>query len=166
MDIPSPWRRGLPSMPSVRAVLSFRPFKRSSSAASLPKTSLCTKAHSMKQRPSPLFKRTRLRQPSMSISEFQVEVRRRRTVFFLWWIPGIALIHPLRALFNLLPRELFTFEPGAVIALLSWFGVWLCLGHRLTGISCPFCGNRAFGPRPFFSTRRLNCAACGKALFP
>jgi hypothetical protein len=83
----------------------------------------------------------------------------------MWWIPGALLLFPLSALFNLLPRNSFTFEPGAVFGLVTWFVIWLWLGYRLTSIRCPFCANRAFGLRPFFSTHRLKCVACERALF-
>jgi len=101
----------------------------------------------------------------MDLAEFRTEARRRRNYHVLWWIPGLILFYPLRVLFNLLPHEWFTFEPGAVFGLAAWFAVWLWLGHRQTSIACPLCGNRAFGPRPFFSTHGLQCAACRRKLF-
>jgi len=62
MAILSPLHQGLPSPASARAASSSHPFKKSSSAASPPKTSLSMKVRSVKQRPNPSFKRTCLRQ--------------------------------------------------------------------------------------------------------
>jgi hypothetical protein len=101
----------------------------------------------------------------MTVEQFRSEVKRRRSFHWLWFIPGCLLIYPLRDLFNFLPRRWFTFEPGDFFGLVVWFAVWLWLGHHQTSAKCPYCGNRAFGPRPFVSTRGLKCVACGTALF-
>jgi len=100
----------------------------------------------------------------MTITEFMAQVRKRRTIHLLWWLALPVTALPFLWVFGHLPRGLFTFEPGPFFGLLSWFAVLLWLGHRLTSLKCPYCANRAFGPRPFFSTRGLRCTSCGRHL--
>ena len=99
----------------------------------------------------------------MTQVEFLSEVRRRRNHFLLWWFGALIPIYALRWVFGHLPRGYFTFEPGNVFAVLTWFCVWLWLGERQCGLRCIYCGNRAFGFRPFFSTNNLKCQACGRS---
>ncbi|WP_457331201.1 hypothetical protein [Rhizobacter sp. P5_C2] len=105
------------------------------------------------------------RNAALAVRKFQALVRRRRTLHLLWWIPGALLVVPLREVFNLLPRDLFTFEPGMAFGLLTWAVVWLWLGRQLTKTRCPYCCERAFGPRPFVSVRRMRCVSCQESLF-
>lgn len=92
------------------------------------------------------------------------QVRQRRTAHLLWWLAAPITAGPFLWFFGHLPQNLFTFEPGPVFGLIGWFFVWLWLGHRLTSLRCPYCGNRAFGPRPFLSTRGLRCLSCRRLL--
>lgn len=94
----------------------------------------------------------------MNEREFWLSVRRRRRLFFLWWIGwlpfGLIGIISLTALIH-----------GAdfivgVTVLSAWFIVWLYIARSIRKLACPKCGKSAIR-HPYFFMRHVACQHCG-----
>jgi len=96
---------------------------------------------------------------AMNDSSFWQEVRKRRNLFFLWWIvwPPAGLI--LIGLYYLISGH----EAPALITnsiFCVWAVLWLWTIWRFRQLRCPQCGAKAF-TNPFFVMQDAECRHCG-----
>lgn len=95
----------------------------------------------------------------MIAPEFWGEVRRRRNLFFLWWVSwpfaGILIISLYTAMFR--QRPPVAFGPGLLI---TWGVVWSLIARRLSRLPCPNCSKPAIA-HPYFFMRHAQCQHCG-----
>ena len=95
---------------------------------------------------------------TMDERAFWLSVRRRRRLFFLWWVGWLP--------FSLISFvSLNTFIPGAdfvigSVVLSAWYIVWLYIAGSIRKLVCPSCGKPAIRG-PFFFMRHAACQHCG-----
>jgi ribosomal protein L37E len=92
---------------------------------------------------------------------FWREVRKRRNLFFLWWIGwpfgGLFLVGLYYLIFN-------QDAPAAIdySVFFAWVAIWGWMVWRLKQLRCPRCGERAID-HPLFFMHHAKCGHCGFA---
>ncbi|HEY6020185.1 MAG TPA: hypothetical protein VIY48_09870 [Candidatus Paceibacterota bacterium] len=94
----------------------------------------------------------------MNTANFWSEAKRRRNLYFLWWLAwvpagGIVVI----------AYQFFGGDPPFPLMaalLFSWWAAWIFIALRVRKLLCPQCGKPAFR-NPYFFMRNAHCRHCG-----
>jgi len=96
--------------------------------------------------------------PDTKLGPFLAEARRRRNIFFLWWLSWV----PAGSAATLFSVWLLGEKGGYLgfLWLVVWFVAWHKIARRLKNLACPCCGKPAFA-HPYFLLRHARCNTCG-----
>ncbi len=90
--------------------------------------------------------------------EFWEQVRRKRNLFFLWWVGWLPFgTVGVLVLTKLLGEDLHW---SPFILFLLWFIAWQMVLARLRALECPRCKKPAIA-HPVFFMRDAHCQKCG-----
>jgi len=94
----------------------------------------------------------------MMSKEFWKEAKKRRNLFFVWWLCWI----PFGVLFIALEQAIWEQESPLHFStpLIVWGVPWYYIAYRIRKLKCPKCHERAFDHCLFFM-KNAKCQSCG-----
>ncbi len=92
--------------------------------------------------------------------EFWLEIKKRRNLFFIWWVCWI----PFGIFYHAIESWLFGQQSPLPLLtpLLLWGLPWFYISLRICFLKCPYCAEKAF-EHCFFFMKHARCQSCERA---